>query len=44
MCRTFNKASARVLEKAGYKYEGTIHKNKFLNGKYVDDMIWAKWK
>jgi|TARA_B100002003_G_scaffold222652_1_gene226617 ribosomal-protein-alanine N-acetyltransferase len=44
MCRTFNKASARVLEKAGYKHEGTLHKNKFSNGKYLDDMIWAKWK
>ena len=44
MCRTFNKASARVLEKAGYKHEGTLHKNKFSNGKYLDDMIWAKIK
>lgn len=44
MCRTFNKASIRVLEKAGYKHEGTLHKNKFCNGKYLDDMIWAKYK
>lgn len=44
MCRTFNKASARVLEKAGYKHEGTLCKNKFSNGKYLDDMIWAKVK
>ena len=44
MCRTFNKASARVLEKAGYIHEGTLHKNKLSNGKYLDDMIWAKWK
>ncbi len=44
MCRTFNKASARVLEKAGYRCEGTLHKNKFINGRYYDDMIWAKWK
>ena len=44
MCRTHNKASARVLEKAGYIHEGTLHKNKFSNGKYLDDMIWAKWK
>jgi [ribosomal protein S5]-alanine N-acetyltransferase len=43
-CRTFNKASVKVLEKAGYKYEGTLHKNKYSNGKYFDDMIWAKWK
>ncbi len=43
-CRTFNKASARVLEKAGYKLEGILRKNKFRNGKYLDDMIWAKIK
>lgn len=40
--RTFNKASSRVLEKAGYQHEGTLYKNKFSNGKYLDDMIWAK--
>jgi RimJ/RimL family protein N-acetyltransferase len=44
MCRTFNKASARVLEKSGYKLEGILRKNKFMNGKYLDDMLWAKVK
>jgi RimJ/RimL family protein N-acetyltransferase len=43
-CRTFNKASARVLEKAGYKLEGILRKNKFKDGKYLDDMIWAMVK
>lgn len=43
-CRGYNKASARVLEKAGYKLEGILKKNKFMHGKYVDDMIWAKVK
>ncbi len=43
-CRTFNKASARVLEKAGYKLEGILRKNKCKNGKYLDDMVWAKVK
>ncbi len=43
-CRTFNKASARVLEKAGYKLEGILRKNKKIRGKYLDDMIWAKVK
>ena len=43
-CRTFNKASARVLEKAGYQLEGILRKNKFRNGKYLDDMVWAKVK
>lgn len=43
-CRTFNKASAKVMEKAGYKLEGILRKNKLKNGKYLDDMIWAKVK
>lgn len=43
-CRTFNKASARVLEKAGFKLEGILRKNKFKEGKYLDDMMWAKVK
>lgn len=40
-CRSYNKASARVLEKAGYKLEGILRKNKFKDGKYLDDMVWA---
>lgn len=40
-CRTFNKASARVLEKAGFKLEGILRKNKCKDGKYLDDMVWA---
>jgi ribosomal-protein-alanine N-acetyltransferase len=40
-CRTYNKASARVLEKAGYKLEGIMHKHKCKNGKFLDDMVWA---
>ncbi len=43
-CRAFNRASSRVLEKAGYKLEGILRKNKFKNGKYMDDMLWAKVK
>jgi RimJ/RimL family protein N-acetyltransferase len=43
-CRTFNKASARVLEKCGYQLEGILRKNKFKNGKYLDDMVWARVK
>jgi len=42
--RTFNKASARILEKAGFKLEGILRKNKFKNNKYLDDMLWAKVK
>ena len=43
-CRTFNKASARVLEKAGYELEGIHKKDLRKNGKYLDNMYWAKVK
>lgn len=42
--RTFNKASAKVMKKTGYKLEGILRKNKMKNGNYLDDMIWAKVK
>jgi ribosomal-protein-alanine N-acetyltransferase len=41
-CRTFNKASAKTMKKAGFKLEGILRKNKFRDGKYLDDMIWGK--
>jgi [ribosomal protein S5]-alanine N-acetyltransferase len=41
MCRDTNKASARVLEKSGFKLEGILYKNKFKDGKYLNDMVWA---
>jgi RimJ/RimL family protein N-acetyltransferase len=40
-CRTWNKASSRVLEKAGYKLEGILRKHKCRDGKFLDDMVWA---
>ena len=40
-CRTFNKASARVLEKAGYEFEGIHRKDLKKNGKYLDNMYFA---
>jgi len=42
--RTFNKGSARVLEKAGYKLEGILRKDVIKDGKYTDTMIWARVK
>ena len=42
--RTFNKPSLKVLKNAGYKLEGILRKNKFKEGKYLDDMVWAKVK
>lgn len=38
----FNRASTRVLTKCGFKYEGTLRKNHFAKGKYLDDRIFAK--
>ena len=43
-CRTFNKASVRVLEKSGYNLEGIHKKDLKKNGKYLDNMYWAKVK
>ena len=42
--RAKNKASARVLEKAGYKLEGILRKNKCIDGIYLDDFLYAKVK
>tara|TARA_Y100000310_G_scaffold71310_2_gene67152 strand:+ start:2538 stop:3068 length:531 start_codon:yes stop_codon:yes gene_type:complete len=39
--RTFNKATARINEKVGFKLEGILRKNKCKNGEYLDDMVWA---
>jgi RimJ/RimL family protein N-acetyltransferase len=39
--RTFNIGSRKALEKAGYKLEGILRKNKFKDGKYLDDCIYA---
>jgi [ribosomal protein S5]-alanine N-acetyltransferase len=44
MGRVKNKASARVLEKAGYQCEGILRKNKCVDGKYLDDFIYARVK
>ncbi|MBW2965019.1 GNAT family N-acetyltransferase [Candidatus Woesearchaeota archaeon] len=41
-CRSFNRASARVLEKAGYTLEGIQKKQMYKKGKYFDNMLWAK--
>ncbi len=41
---TFNPSSAKVLKKCGFEYEGTRRKIKKLNGKFVDDKIYAKLK
>lgn len=37
-----NKASAKVLQKAGYQHEGTFKNALFKNGVYDDELIFAK--
>lgn len=37
-----NKASARVLQKAGYKYEGRLIKEHLKHGRPVDALLFAK--
>jgi len=37
-----NPASARVLEKAGFKLEGKKRKLVYKKGKYFDELIWGK--
>lgn len=39
---TFNKASARVLIKNGYKKEGLLRKNVIKEGKLIDNYLFAK--
>lgn len=37
----FNAASCRVLEKAGFTYEGTLRQNAIKNGQLVDSKMYA---
>ncbi len=39
-----NKASCKVLEKAGFKKEGHLKKSFYLNKKYNDEIIYGKTK
>lgn len=38
-----NKASHRVLEKAGFRLEAMLEKAVFKNGEYLDEWIYAIW-
>lgn len=40
--RTFNKASARVLEKSGFKLEGIKRKDVLKDGEYYDNFLYAR--
>jgi len=37
-----NTASARVLEKAGYEFEGRLRARYFREGEYIDGLLYAK--
>jgi RimJ/RimL family protein N-acetyltransferase len=36
-----NRASCRVLEKAGFQHEGTLRRNSFKDGRFVDQELYA---
>jgi len=38
----YNTASCRVLEKAGFQYEGTLRSNAVKNGKVIDIKMYSK--
>ena len=40
----YNTASCRVLEKAGFQYEGTLQNNAVKNGKVLDMKMYALLK
>ena len=40
----YNKASCRVLEKAGFQYEGTLRNNAVKNGKVIDMKMYSLLK
>jgi RimJ/RimL family protein N-acetyltransferase len=39
-----NRASARVLEKAGFVYEGRLKNNVIKNGELLDSLLYARTK
>ena len=41
---TYNIASCRVLEKAGFQYEGTLRNNAVKNGNVVDMKMYSRIK
>jgi len=38
----YNKASIRILEKCGYKFEGIFEKNVFKDGEFYDEYRYGK--
>jgi len=41
---SYNAASCRVLEKAGFQYEGTLRRNAVKNGRILDMKMYARLK
>jgi ribosomal-protein-alanine N-acetyltransferase len=39
-----NKASERVLEKAGFIKEAHFKENEFFDGKFIDSVVYSKLK
>lgn len=42
-CRSFNRGAIGVLKKTGFKLEGVLKKDAIKDGKYVDNMLWARF-
>ncbi len=40
----WNPASAKVLEKAGYTYEGRLRNSVFKDGKFIDELVYSMLK
>jgi RimJ/RimL family protein N-acetyltransferase len=40
----WNPASTKVLEKAGYEFEGRLRKSAIKDGKFCDQLLYAKIK
>ena len=38
----WNPASARVLEKAGYRLEGRLHRSVVKDGRVIDQLMYAR--
>ena len=43
-CIEINEGSIRLHQKIGFKQEGRIRRNIYLNGKFYDDMLWGLLK
>ena len=41
---SYNDASKKVVEKAGFTFEAKLHNTVFKNGEFCDELIYSIWK